>query len=253
MSDGFIGAGDLYISRYVGGVYQDYEGPFESDKFEITPKSEKKQLISKGRYTYGQAKSSVNIPQPTEVAISLKEADASGIALALFGTVAALEQDAGTLTAESRTVKVGYWKPLSKANLSGTITVTDGATPTPNVYVEGIDYILNKQFGWIKALPGGALEDDDVVKVSGAYDEITGSRIRGATNANVRARFKLDGVNYVNGKPVTVTVHEAVIAADSALDFLAGDFNTTNLPGTLNTPPGYDEPFTVDLIEPAVA
>ena len=34
---GFLGAGDLYIARYVNGVLQAYQGPFEASKFEIKP------------------------------------------------------------------------------------------------------------------------------------------------------------------------------------------------------------------------
>lgn len=44
-----------------------------------------------------------------------------------------------------------------------------------------------------------------------------------------------------------MTVHEVVVAADSAFDFLADDFNTVSLPGRMKTPVGFTEPFNVHL------
>ena len=64
---GFLGAGDLYIAAYVAGVKQPYEGPFECRKFEIKPNSELKELVSKGRSTYGQVIESVPVPKPADV------------------------------------------------------------------------------------------------------------------------------------------------------------------------------------------
>ena len=44
-----------------------------------------------------------------------------------------------------------------------------------------------------------------------------------------------------------MTVHEAVIAADAAFDFLGDDFATVTMPGRMKTPAGFTEPFTVHL------
>lgn len=242
---GFLGAGDLYIARQVGGVYLDYEGPFEATKFEIKPNVEIKEQVSKGRATYGQVIETVAIPKPAQLTVDLAEVNKTSIALALLGTAAALAQGSGTLTAEVVVAKLGSWKPLTKAALTGATTVTNsGATVT---YVDGVDYLVNKQLGWIKALAGGAIADAESVKVSSAYAAITGTEIKGQTETQVRAKFKLDGKNFADDLPVIVTVHEAVIAADSAFDFLANDFNTVSLPGRMKTPTGYTEPFTVHL------
>ncbi len=53
-SRAFIGAGDLYIARYVNGAFEDYAGPFECEQFEIKPNVELREKVSKGRSTYGQ-------------------------------------------------------------------------------------------------------------------------------------------------------------------------------------------------------
>jgi hypothetical protein len=311
-SRAFLGAGDLYIARFVNGVFEDYSGPYECDQFEIKPNVDLKEKTSRGRNTYGQVIESVAVPQPADLTIALSEVNKESLAIALLGTTAALSQTAGTLTNERIRVKVDKWVALSRANLTGTITVagdaasvtgaisgttltvsavssgslhvgqtitgagvTAGTTITalgtgtgntgtytvsasqtvastsitasgPN-YVEGVDYLLNKQLGWVKELAGGAIANDQFVRVSGAFSAITGTEVRGITDAQLRARFRLDGKNFADNQPVIVTVFEAVIAADSAFNFLADDFASITLPGRMKTPVGFNEPFTVHL------
>ncbi len=242
---GFLGAGDLYIARQVGGVFLEYEGPYECTKFEIKPNVDLKEQVSKGRSTYGQIIETVAIPKPAQLSVDLAEVNKTSLSIALLGTTAALAQASGTITAEAVTVKLGSWVPLTKAALTGSpvVTHTSGA-PT---YVAGVDYLINPQLGWIKALVGGAIVDAASVKVTSTYAAITGTEILGQTQSQVRAKFKLDGINFADDLPVIVTVHEAVIAADSAFDFLANDFNTVSLPGRMKTPTGFTEPFTVHL------
>lgn len=242
---GFLGSGSLYIARYSAGVFLPYEGPFECGKLEIKPSSDKKELTSKARETYGQAIESVIIPKPFEVTVELTEMNKTTLALALFGTAAALAQTAGSLTEEAFVAKKGSWVPLTKAAWTEDPVVTNSAGST--TYVKGVDYLVNRRLGWIKILETSVIAADASLKASVDYDDITGTKISGATNSNVRARFKLDGMNMADSSDVIVTVHEAVIAADSALDFLGDDFATVSLPGTLKTPAGMDGPFDVEL------
>lgn len=244
-SRAFIGAGDLYIARYVNGAYEDYAGPYECEQFEIKPNVELREKVSKGRSTYGQVIESVTIPQPADLTVALGEVNKESMAIALLGTTAALSQSSGTLTAETVVAKLDKWVALSKAALTGSATVTNsGATVT---YVAGQDYIINPQLGWIKALPGGAIADGASIKVTTTYAAITGTEIKGMTDSQLRAKFKLDGKNFADGLPVIVTVYEAVISADAAFDFLGDDFGTVSLPGRMKTPAGFTEPFTIHL------
>ena len=317
---GFIGAGDLYIARYVNGAFLPYEGPFECSKFEIKPNVELKELVSKGRTTYGQVIESVPIPQPSDLTVDLPEVNKTSLAIALLGTTADLAQASGTMTDEAITAVVDKWVELSKAALTGTQTVSGAAeaasvtgaiasttltvsavssgtlsvgqsisgsgmtsgtrileqlSGTPGgvgtyrvnnsqtfasgsitgaagtAYVAGEDYLVNATLGWIKVLSTGAIVDGQPLEVSSSYAAISGTEIKGSTQTQVRAKFKLDGINFADQNPVIVTVHEGVIAADSAFDFLADDFNTVSLPGRMKTPTGFNEPFTVHLRNPA--
>lgn len=242
---GFLGAGDLYMARQVAGVWEEYSGPYEATKVEIKPNVELKEQISKGRSTYGQVIETVAIAQPSDLSIDLAEVNKESLAIALLGTTAALAQASGTLTDEPITAKLDKWVPLTKAALTGSQTVTH-TTGAPT-YVEGVDYIVNKQLGWVKAIPGGAITDGQSVKVDSAYAAITGTEIKGSTQTQLRVRFKLDGKNFADDLPCIVTIHEAVIAADSAFDFLSDDFATVTMPGRMKTPAGFVEPFTVHL------
>lgn len=242
---GFLGAGDLYMARQVAGVWENYSGPYEATKVEIKPNVELKEQVSKGRSTYGQVIETVAIAQPSELSIDLAEVNKESLAIALLGTTAALAQSSGSLTDEVIVAKLDKWVPLSKAALTGAQTVNH-TTGAP-VYVEGTDYLVNKQLGWIKALVGGAITEGQSVEVSTTYAAITGTEIKGSTQTQLRVRFKLDGKNFADDLPCIVTIHEAVIAADAAFDFLGDDFATVTMPGRMKTPAGFVEPFTVHL------
>lgn len=241
----FLGAGDIFIDRLVNGVSQGLMGPYKAETLEIQPSVETRESTSKGRYDYGQTLDAVNLAQPTEITLALKEVVGDVLAMAFLGTAGAFNQVSGSLTAKEVTIaKIGSWYDLDAKNLEALISVTDSAA-TPNTLTEGLDYELNRPMGWIRAIEGGAIEAGDVVKASGGFNAATGTLVRGATLTEVRARVIFDGINMADGTQCTVTIHEAVMAANSAFDFLADDFGNVELTGRLKTPLGKTEPFTV--------
>ena len=248
---GFLGAGDLYISRYENGTFLAWQGPYECTKFEIKPNVDLKEMTSRGKNTYGQVIESVALQKPAELKLELTEVNKESLTIALLGTAAALSQSAGNLADETIVAVKDSWVACSKAAWTGDPTVknSDGT----ETYVAGVDFLANRELGWVKVLSGGAIADGDAIKVSVGYAAITGTEIKGATKADVRARFKLDGKNQADGLPCIVSVHEVVVAADAAFDFLASDFNSVSLPGRMKTPTGYNEPFTVALRDSAAA
>jgi hypothetical protein len=249
-SRAFIGAGDLYINRIVGGIAQGWVGPYECSKFEIKPNVEKKEQKSKSKAGYGQVIETVNLAQPSDLTVEMPEVNKESLALALLGTTSAINQAAGDITNEAFTAKFDKWVPVSKAQISVVVLTNAAGTVT---YTEGTDYLVNKELGWIKVLSTGTILDNASLLVDFHHALITGTLIKGATSTDVRAKFMLDGVNQADGLPVICTVHEGVIAADAAFDFLADDFNTVSLPGSMKTPSGFNEPFTVALRNAAAA
>ena len=242
---GFIGAGNIYIDRLVNNVSQGLAGPYYANKFEIKPNVDKKEQISKGRDDYGQVLESLSIQKPAGFTMELSEVNTESLTIALLGTANAFAQASGSLAAQAVTVKLDRWVSVTKESLTGAAVVTH--TSGLPVYVEGTDYVLNKPLGLLKALVGGAIVDAASVKITSTYAAIASTKISGATNTNIRAKLIFDGKNQADGLPVIVTVWEAIIAADSAFDFLGNDFNTVNLPGTMKTPTGKTEPFVVEL------
>lgn len=244
-ANGFLGAGDVFVNTIVAGVATGWQGPFPAAKFEIKADSDLKEQISRGRNTYGQVEESVPVPKPFELSVDFTRFDKTGMSLALMGTVAALSQASGSMTAETVVVKKDKWTPLPKANLSGPLTVKDAAAVV--TYVEGVDYLVNKEMGWLYILTGSVIADNASLKVSGAHLAISGSLVKGATTTSVRAQIRFNGINFADGLPVIVDVKEAVITSKAALDFLADDFARIPLTGRMKTPAGASEPFTVEM------
>lgn len=250
---GFLGAGDLYVSRYdpATGAFLPFVGPIETTKFEVKPKVDLKEMVSKGRSTYGQVIESVPIPQPFEFTVEFAEVSGDTLVSAFLGTKTALAEGAGTMTALEVTSRLGAWVDIGHMNIvAAGLLVKDSTGAT--TYVKDTDYEINYRLGMIRTLSGGDISDSDVLKISGTYNAINGSMIAGGTNAQIRAKFRLDGKNFADGLPCIVDVHEAVIAADSSFDFLANDFASVSLPGRLKTPVGKTEPFTVKLLDAAI-
>lgn len=247
---GFLGAGDLYISRYdtATGTFLPFAGPYEASKFEIKPNTDLKELSSRGRSTYGQVIESVPLPQPADFTVELSEVNRESLTIALLGTDTAINTGAGTLTAAPFVMKKNAWVDMGVQNVvaAGFLVKNVGATVT---YVLGTDYEVNYRMGWIRLMSSSALADGVTLHITGSYSAVTGVKIRGATNSQVRAKFRLDGQNFADGLPVIVDVWEAVISADSAFDFLSSDFATVSLPGRLKTPVGKSEPFQVQLLD----
>lgn len=247
----FMGSGDLYINRIdpITGLPLGLAGPFECSKFEIKPNTEIKEQTSKGRDTYGQVIATVALQKPADISITLTEMDKDGLTLALLGTQADVTQGAGTVSDESITLtvaKMDKWQALSKKNINAAgFVVTNAAAST--TYVEGTDYAVNRVLGKIKVHSSGSIPSTEAIKVDFGYAAYEGSLISGATQAQVKAEFILDGKNFVDYLPVICTAHEVVLAPDSAFDFLSDSFGEVTLKGRANTPTGKTEPFTVEL------
>lgn len=245
-AQGFLGAGDLYVARIVGGVQQGWKGPYETAKFECTTASELKRLVSKSKANYGGIIESVPIAQPPTFSAEFVRIDKESLILAFLGTEAAETQSSGNVSNEAIAIGTDFnaWHPLSKFKVS-TVVVTDVAGTT--TYDVGDDYLINAELGWIKIVEGGAITASSTIHVDFAHAASTGVSIRGSTNSQIRAAFKFDGINQVDGLPTIVDVWEAVLTSSGAFDFLADDFNKVPLNGELKTPLGKTEPFVVTL------
>ncbi|WP_315127203.1 hypothetical protein [Comamonas antarctica] len=237
----------------VDGVKVGHVGPIQADSLSITPSVTTVQSTSKSRYGYGQVLESVNIAQPSEFAMALKEVTGDVLTMAFLGTSSAHLEVSGTLTDFDLTItKLGVWLALGQKNL-GELISAETAAIGGTTLVEGTDYRLNRPLGWFMALAGGALDVGDHVFVTGAYAGATGTVVKGSTRTEVRAEIVFDGINQADGTQCTATIWEAVLAPDSEFDFLADEFGLVNLTGTLKTPVGKESPYEVLLQDPVAA
>lgn len=244
---GFLGAGDLYVRRYnpLTGALMSMFGPYEVTKFEYKPNVEIKEMTSKGLQTYGQVIEAVNLPKPAEFAVTFGEVNREGLTMALMGAQSVINTAAGTIAegaALSVVADLGGWVELPHQNWE-TVVVKDATGVT--TYVEGTHYQVNYRLGWLKVISGIAHEA--TIKVHGAYNAISGTRISASAVNEIRAQFVLDGMNFADKLPCIATVREGIVSPDTAFDFLADDFNSIPLKGRAKTPAGANEPFFVEL------
>jgi hypothetical protein len=245
---GFIGAGDVYISRFdqTTGLFEPYQGPFETSKFEIGASADLKEQISKGRFTYGQVTAAASIPKPVDFNVDFAQIDKTTMAIALQGSGAVVTNAVQTITDQPITASLDAWVQTPFTNIDPVaFSVKD--TLGTDTFVLGTDYEMNFEMGLFKALSGGAITAAESVKITGATLAVTAVVISGATDPQIRAKFLFDGINFVDGQPTKVECFDALVSSSAAFDFLASDFNKASLKGRLVTPPGGATPFQVTL------
>jgi len=132
------------------------------------------------------------------------------LAAAFMGLESPINQGAGTLTEVALTLPAHpKWVSLSKTNLSATgLVVKEGAT----ALVLGTDFEINYALGLLRATKVGAVADGGPVTVSGSYNAVTGTRIAGNVQPEVKAKLTLDGGSVIGGESVILTVPRASLA-----------------------------------------
>lgn len=255
---GFLGAGNVALNRYnpTTGALEGWTDNIEASVFSIKPNAEIKELVSKGRATYGQVIESVAIQQPADFSMTLREVNRETMTLMFMGEQAAINDSAGSATDEDLTLKAGFGSQLPKRNLSESgFTLT--SKPAGTTYVLGTDYTVNWRLGLVTAIPGSALASAVVAAggagltllVSYAWLATSGARVRGAVRPQLRAQVKFDGVNFADGKKVLAEIYEVILTPSAEFDFLADDWNELPLTGRMKTPVGKGEPFIVDFLD----
>lgn len=244
---GLLCAGDVYIDRLTdAGESTGLRKIGNATLLSLQETTERVQRKSKQRDTYGQALDSVEIKQPTQLAINLDEIDSDNLAIALLGDSATVTQSSGSFVDTLVTVKIGAWVSIGKRAISA-VTVEEDTDTTPDTYILGTDYELDLRLGMIRALDGGALEDDQVVRVSGTAAAQTVAKVSGAVKPTIRAKIFVDGKNLANGDEIYVTIDETTLTPTSAVDFLSGEFVTLEMTGAPKTLPGKTSPYTVEI------
>lgn len=242
---GLLCAGDVYVDRLTdGGASTGLRKIGNATVLSLQESTETVQRISRQRASYGQALDTVQVKQPTQLALTLDEIDRENLAFALLGEAATETIVGASVTSEAVTAKLDRWVPLAHRDVSLVVVQDETDTTT---YVAGTDYELNARLGWIRPLPGGDITDDEELHVDYDYASASIATVAGATKPTIRAKIILDGKNLANGEQIIVTIDETTLTPNSAVDFLSGEFVSLEMSGTPKTIDGQSAPYTVEL------
>lgn len=224
----------------------------EADQVEINTPSERLEAISRSRENYGQAHTTYNRAQPTEITINVTESNRRFLAAKLSGKIVDLTRTSSTLSGvEVQLGALDGWVEIGTECLSETgLTVKATAVATESL-VKGADYEINPRLGLIRPLTGGTLAADAKVYLSGNAPALTGQTIQGAARYSHEFKGKLDGLNLITNEDVIVKLPRIVVSSDSAKNLLDENLSTTTLSGRLAVPAGGGKPFQIDYPTPA--
>ncbi|MFM5495581.1 hypothetical protein ACET9I_03255 [Aeromonas veronii] len=236
--------GDLFIETFTNGVSAGVIGPIDVDSLEVKPDSQKISIPSKRKGQYGQARENYHIPKPAMVTIKTTEIPPVLLAAAFMGLESPINQGAGTLT-DLPVVLPAWpkWAQLGKSNIAATgLAIKEGAT----ALVVGTDIEVNYALGLVRAIKGGSVADGGSLTVSGTYNAVTGTRIAGNIQPEIKARLLLDGRSIVSGESIKLTVPRASLSPKKAVDFMSDKPIEIELEGELLAVDGETAPFYVD-------
>ena len=150
-----------------------------------------------------------------------------------------------------------YYEVTTGGNLSAAeptwpedgTTVTDGDVVFTDkglvVMTKDQDFEIIARTGMFRAITGGDIAADEVLSIAYDHTALTGFKVQGAIQPTIKAYIFLDGKNITNGKDCELEAWEAQLKPTSPVDFLAEDFTSLELEGTLVAPDGHAEPFIV--------
>jgi hypothetical protein len=247
-------AGDLFAAEFVQGVPGELEAWPGVTKFSIKPNSELKEQIGKGRQNYGQVIASVALNKPTDFNMTISDVTGRMFAAAMQGTFADYSDPAATVTDQAVILTKAKVAELGKRNLKPTSVVVKNSASTIT-YVENTDYTVDYDMGFIMPLATGAIVDAASHKISFITGAVTGGKILAGTQAQVRLRLVLAGINLNTGKKETAEVFECALTADNEIDLMGDDFISAGFTGRMVVPTGKPAAMVVyhDLTHVAAA
>lgn len=243
---GFKGSGDVFLDILDDeGKSTGLQMKGNCREMSIKADSEAEELVGFGRDNYGQViESDVSI-KPHQVTFVFNQLDAELFAMAFSGVSLGLSQSAESLTDEEITLFEDRWVECGKRMISETALKSEDGTTT---YELGKDYEVNTRLGLIRAVPGGEVSDGSVCKFSCTCAAVSGSRITGATKANVLARIVVDGRERSTGRDFIFDGKLVRLASSTELSIISDKFVEASFSGSLQTPQNDNSPYTLDFL-----
>lgn len=152
------------------------------------------------------------------------------LALAFQGTVKELTEN--TATEEHDVEELGALIPLEFIPKKTTVVVTDGATPTPETFIEGEDYIVTS--AGIIPLADGDITTSDTLDITYTYG--VGNVVEGITTGQQVYEILFDGINYGEDgeQEVVLRVWRVKFGPTATFNLLtAGEFASLEVTGQI--------------------
>lgn len=165
------------------------------------------------------------------LAMTLNCLKKENLALAFQGTVTNFAVEASE-TEEIEVEELGVLLPLAYIPKKASVVVTDGATPTPETFVEGEDYIVTS--AGIIPLVGGAITTSDTLEITYTYG--VGSVVEGMTTSAQTVEIIFDGINAGEDgeQEVVLRAWKVKIGPAATFDLLTtGEFASLEITGQI--------------------
>lgn len=233
---GIFFEGEVYFAPAIGSTKWLSVG--ECDKFELPPSDTSiiKQL-SKKPGQWGQVSDQVVNPGPSMINLAIQSWSRSNMTKALLGADSDINITGATVTSVNYNAALGYDVELAHRLLSAVVVEDVGAVTT---YVEGTDYTVDLEKGFLNCLATGSITDDEVLEVSYAYGSSIGYEVAGnaATTVNLPILFLGRGRSAPHRK-VKIYAPDALILPTNGIDFLGSEFTTIEFEVSLRIPDGW--------------
>lgn len=227
-SEAFIGNGKVYLTPVIGGVEGKpfWVGVASAAAFNHTIEDEKEQK----EYHTGasQVWDKYEGDKKSMLAFTLNERRLEALKAALQATET--EVALGTVAAETHAFdEVGDIIFLDNKNVSA-LVIKDSTTGTPLDLVEGIDYIVDNEFGTLEMIHVQTL----VSPITVAYSHGTAIKLKPMTNNVDYYRVRIDGLNKVGRKDKqVVTAYRARLKPADTYDLISDDFSAMSIEADL--------------------
>lgn len=238
---------DAYLDRINdNGTYTPVlDRPIEAEaaifQFE---EGETRNVVSKGIGRYNQAIFSEQDPGIPSLQLTLLEFP-DDIKALLFAGELTTTSEAGAAVTEEPHVAPGPGQiiKLAHGNIASTpapVVTGTGGTPT---YVAGTDYEVNREFGIIKILEGGAITANTDLLVDYTYTATTVTRIAGGIKPQQRFRLRAVLRNRPTNRYAYLEVFDAALSRSGDTDILGAEPLQIELVGPMTVPPGQTGAF----------
>ena len=226
---GFIGSGKIKIALYSSGSTfggRAYVDVGNASKFAYSF-SEAKQELRDYQDPAGGTADAVTRIDKVEGSIDLRDFKVENLALALWGTTAALAATA--ITGEAHVLKVGKFVPAERIiNTTVPPVIKKGSTT-----ILAADYTVSAGGITFKStISTAGVVDGDAITFD--YTPEAGADVQALITTAPEVSIFFEGVNLVTGKNATARIYKAKLGVAQGVDQISDDFGTLPITFTVS-------------------